>query len=248
MTHPQSVRDLAVRLGADPSGGISQVHFRQSGQMKLSLTSERWRTFNAEQTMSVLSCAFLWRARFRPLGYLCVVDALEFGKGRLDVSAFGILPVLRTRPTAALTKAERLRYLAELPFAPDAMLTNPALSWREVDADHLVVSCGTGPMRAEVTFELNTEGRVAGVSATDRPRSATSPTLPTPWIGAFSDYRQIAGRWVPGSGQVAWVIGGTPIWYWRGTVHDWSIGIKPEMVRKRPKQGLMYSPAQGPQT
>lgn len=223
MTLPKAVRDLALRLGADPTRVVGQVQLTQSGEMKLSLDAQTWLPFSAQQTMSVTNCAFSWRARFWPLGYLSVIDALHTGKGRLDVTALGFIPLVRTKPSAALTKAEMLRYLAELPFAPDAILHNPALSWHAVDANQLAVSCGTGAMRSEVVFALDANGRVASASASDRPRSATAPHLPTPWRGAFSDYRHQHGRWIPFSGQVAWVIDGVENLYWRGSLTRWAM-------------------------
>lgn len=223
MTLPAEVRELAMRLGAAPARVAGPVTLAQSGQMKLRLSSDRWLPFTARQTMQVTRCAFAWRARFWPLGYLSVVDALSAGAGRLDVSAFGLVPLLRTRPTLALARGEMLRYLAELPYAPDAILHNAELRWRVLDGTQLAVSSGDGDLRAEVVFTLDQAGRIGDMRAEDRPRSATPPNLPTPWEGRFADYRCRNGRWVPFSGQVAWVIDGQRNHYWRGTLTDWAI-------------------------
>ncbi len=74
----------------------------------------------------------------------------------------------------------------------------------------------------KVTLALGSDGRIAGIHAADRPRSAKEPVLPTPWRGRFSDYRQRMGRWIPFAGQVAWVIDGVENIYWRGTLTYWS--------------------------
>ena len=122
MTLPNEVRALALRLGADPSRVTGHSVLRQNGEMKLSLASQRWHRFSARQTMAVTSCAFDWHARFSPFGYLSVTDALKAGRGQLDVTALGLIPLVRSAPSVALTKGEMLRYLAELPFAPDAWM------------------------------------------------------------------------------------------------------------------------------
>ena len=158
-----------------------------------------------------------------PFGYLTVTDALVENAGCPKVTALGVIPLVRAKPTEALTRGEMLRYLAELPYAPDAMLHNPALEWREVNGNQLAVATDVGGLRAEVVFTLDPDGRVGSVRAEDRPRSVQPPTLPTPWEGQLADYRQQQGRWVPYSGQVAWVIGGQRNLYWRGTLTDWSI-------------------------
>ncbi len=133
MTLPSAVRDLALRLGADPVRGPETVTLNQIGEMKLELASARWLPFTARQTMSVTSCAFAWHAGFRPFGYLSVTDAFENGTGRLDVTALGVIPLVRTPPTSTLTRGELMRYLAELAFVPDAILHNHDLRWRVDD-------------------------------------------------------------------------------------------------------------------
>ena len=222
MTLPSAVRDLAMRLGADPVRRPETVTLHQTGEMKLDLTSTRWWRFTARQTMSVATSAFAWHARFRPLGYLSVTDAFENGSGRLDVTALGVIPLVRTRPGSTLTRGELMRYLAELSFVPDAILHNPDLRWRVEDATTFTVGAGTGEEAVEVTLSLGPDGRIDTIYAADRPRSVTAPFLPTPWRGNFADYRQRMGRWIPFAGQVAWVIDGVETVYWRGRLTDWS--------------------------
>lgn len=223
MTVPCAARELALRLGASPARVVGRVSLGQSGRMKLRLNTDGWLPFTARETMEITSCAFSWRARFWPMGYLTVIDTLVAGEGRMDVTALGVFPLIRARSSAALTKGERLRYLAELPYAPDAMLHNPELEWRAAGPDRLAVATGRGEDRAEVTFSLDPEGRIGSVRAEDRPRSATTPTLPTPWEGEFADYRLCRGRWVPFAGKVAWVIDGQRNPYWQGTLTDWLV-------------------------
>lgn len=227
MTLPAEVRDLAMRLGANEIAVAGQTVLRQDGEMKLSLTSPRWHCFTARQTMAVTSCSFDWHARFWPFGYLSVTDALQAGRGQLDVTAFGLIPLVRSAPSVALTKGEMLRYLAELPFAPDAILHNHALVWRVIGANQIAVSCGPSILQAEVVFALNADGRVASATATDRPRSTKPPYLPTPWRAEFSDYRHQQSRWVPFAGQVAWLIDGGEVPYWRGVLSDWAMASRP---------------------
>ena len=103
MSLPKPVRDLALRLGAKEAGAAGQVVLTQEGQMKLALISSRWHSFTARQTLAVTSCAFWWHARFWPFGYLSVTDALQAGRGQLDVTALGLIPLLRSAPSVTLT-------------------------------------------------------------------------------------------------------------------------------------------------
>lgn len=177
--------------------------------------------FTAKQTISTLRCLFEWRARAGPLGMVSVCDALSESGGRLDVYALGFIPMVRAHRTAALVRGELMRYLAELAWAPDAILHNSELRWRQAGADELAVSAGQGETACEVLLTLNREGRIARAFAPDRPQSAVPPILPTPWSGSFSDYRLHHDRWLPFEGEVAWEMQGKPVVYWQGRLEEW---------------------------
>ena len=112
----------------------------------------------------------------RALGMVSVCDALKDGEGRLDVLALGILLISRAGHSSALMRGELMRYLTELAWAPDAILLNTELRWRE----ELAVSAGSCETTAEVALSLDSQGRIVGAFAPDRPRSAKAPYLPAP--------------------------------------------------------------------
>jgi hypothetical protein len=218
---PAAVYDLAVRLGVKPGDKGSGVKLTQTGRMKRNLDTQSWMAFTATQAISTCACEFDWRAKFGPFGMVSARDALEHGEGRLDIMALGVIPIARAERTPALVRGELMRYLAELAWAPDAILCNTALRWRAEGSSTLAVSAGAGPTASEIVFSLDGDGRIAGAYAPDRPRSATAPFLPTPWRGQFSDYRHHKTRWIPFAGEVAWEIDGKRETYWQGRIERW---------------------------
>ena len=220
---PPAVKDLALRLGADPDQSQPHVWLHQTGRIR-PLGSKRWMAFTATQSISTLQCRFDWRARAGPFGFISVCDAVGESGGQLDVLALGFIPLVRTPHTTALERGELMRYLAELAWAPDAILHNRQLRWREEGADRLAVGAGSGETAVEVILSLDDQGRIAGVFAPDRPRSAVPPYLPTPWSGRFSDYRHVNGRWIPFAGEVSWEIEGKQICYYQGRIEKWETG------------------------
>ncbi len=221
MSPPAAVVDLAFRLGVKPEDSSRRVTLTQTGRMRRSLASNAWMAFKAEQTISTVGCEFDWRAKAGPLGLIAGRDALIAGEGHFSITACGIVPLVRTASTAALVRGESMRYLAEIAWAPHAMLSNPALCWREVDAQTLAVSTGGAQAACEVLLTLDGDGRIAAAFAPDRPRAATPPTLPTPWFGRFSDYRLHCDVWLPFAGEVAWEIDGVEQVYWQGRIASW---------------------------
>ena len=220
---PASVYDLALRLGVNPKDHRSSVTLAQTGRMKRKLGVEAWMAFTATQTISTRACEFDWRARAGPFGVVSANDALRNSEARFDIIALGLIPIARAEHSSALIRGQLMRYLAEIAWAPHAILLNTALRWREDAPDRLAVSAGTGERAAEVTLSLDSEGRIAGAFAPDRPRSASSPILPTPWRGRFSDYRYHDAMWLPFAGEVAWEIDGTQETYWQGRIEHWEV-------------------------
>jgi len=84
-----------------------------------------------------------------------------------------------------------MRYLAELAWAPHAMLHNPQLSWREIDATIVEVSAESpaGLARVRLIFE---NGDIARVEADDRPGAVGRRIVPTRWQGAAAT----TARWM----------------------------------------------------
>ncbi len=218
---PAAVYDLAMRLGVKSNTKRSTVTLTQTGRMKKILGAASWMSFTAAQTISTHDCEFQWHARFSPLGLVSAIDALHDGERRLDIMALGFVPIARAEHSAALMRGELMRYLAELAWAPDAILLNPKLRWRVDGTEQLMVAAGSGDATSEVILNLDNEGRIAGAFAPDRPRSVTAPILPTPWRGRFSDYRQHNGFSIPFAGEVAWEIDGRQEVYWQGRVETW---------------------------
>ena len=236
---PPAVCDLALRLGVNPEENRPIVKLTQRGRMKRNLDTESWMPFTATQTISTCECAFDWRAKAGPFGIISARDALKDDEGRLDIMALGFIPLARAAHSAALVRGELMRYLAELAWAPDAILFNTALRWREDGPDRLVVSAGSGETASKVTLSLDNAGRIAGAYAADRPRSASAPFLPTPWRGRFSDYCHHNGRWLPFAGEVAWEIDGRDVVYWQGGIESWETRNE---VRQPHLVGLWPSP------
>ena len=114
-----------------------------------------------------------------------------------------------------------MRYLAELAWAPDAILYNNSLAWTVIDSRTLRVTAGKDSARGEVELRLDKNGRVACILAQDRPRKEGSGFVERPWCGRFFDYRKHQERWLPFAGEVGWILAGQTFIAWRREVLSW---------------------------
>ena len=214
---PDAVTELAIRMGANRISPAQFVDIRQTGTMWFKPGGAP-QPFTAGQRIGTSSTGFVWRAAIGPLGALAVVDSFVAGRGLLEVRLFGAIRMAREDGTAALNQGEALRYLAELPWNPDAILFDHMLEWTVVGERTIKVAIGSGEWRAEITFGLNQAGLIETAGAASRTFSADKRY---PWHGRFWDYQHVSGRRIPMQGEVAWVIDQKNFIYWRGKLERW---------------------------
>jgi len=174
--------------------------------------------FEATQSCAVDRVGFWWRARFPLLGRLSmqVVDEYADDHGKLELRLFG-LPLQRQRG-AETTKGEALRYLAELPFAPPAIVLNEQLEWCSLDEHSAEVATVVGDERLAVTLEADQHGDIVHASSEKRLFKSGNEWVPRPWGGQFRDYEALGGVRLPTSGEAYRELPEGRYVYWRGTV------------------------------
>jgi hypothetical protein len=216
---PQPVLDLANRLGARTDGAA--VRLTQHGTMRSGPGARRMK-FSAEQTIQLRQPGFEWRASTGPAGCITVIDALQRGSTTSEVRLLGCVRLAGTKldDAAALLKGQLLRYLAELAWAPDAILQNALLQW-SANGNSLHVAVQHRDVRCVLGITLDEDGRIGSVFTPDRPRKEDGGFVERPWLGNFSDYRNHRGRWLPFKGEVGWVLDGGLVNVWQGEITSW---------------------------
>jgi hypothetical protein len=212
---PELVRRYADAVLLEAPGGARTIRVEQAGEMWLR-PGGRARRFRATEEFAIDRVAFSWRARFPMLGpiRLGVTDSYGAGEGGIEIRFLG-LPVRRNRGPE-LAQAQALRYLAELPLVPQAIVANPELDWREVDERTVEVATRAGDGRVAVRLSFDEAGEIVRTAA-HRPRAEAGNTV-TPWIGTYTNYAVLGGVRVPTRGEVRWDLPEGPFTYWRGTI------------------------------
>jgi hypothetical protein len=199
-----------------PDALPTRVRFTQEGEMQLK--PGRWMRFEARQEASAERVEFSWRARFpvAPLVALRVDDWFRAGDGALEVRLFGV-PLKRIRG-GEVSKGEAMRYLAELPWVPHALVGNRELEWRQLDEATAEVATRLATGRAAMRLHFNDAGDIVAASASDRPRAVGNAVTPTPFAGEFSDYEVLEGVRIPTTAEVRWELEDGPFTYFRGRI------------------------------
>jgi hypothetical protein len=209
---------------------IRGVSLKQKGSFNMGRDGDQWKPFTATQEVNPRQPGFLWDARIRmlPVMPVHVHDAYVGGEGILHAALFGLVTVTEMRGTPAAAEGELLRYLAEAPWYPTALLPSQGAEWEEVasgdpEADAAEqtaarVTIRDGETAASVLVRFNDEGLIASVYADARGREVDGEMVPTPWEGRWWNYQDRDGMRVPTEGEVAWLLEDRRKPYWRGRV------------------------------
>ena len=216
---PESVVDLPPLLAsylertALPEGrGWRWVRVQQRGEMRQS-PDQAWKPFDAVQLYSISSPSFVWKADFK--GFQ-VVDSVVSGSGRLEARILGAIPVARASGVET-TRAQILRYMAEMVWVPPAFSDNAFIAWRQVGEREVQGTLEHTGKPVDLRYFFDEQGDIVRVEGI-RDRTVGEQTVATPWVGVFSNYRVVDGLRVPTHGVVQWMLDSGPFPYWRGTI------------------------------
>lgn len=221
---PQPVLEFAIRAGAGGGAKLRLATLTQDGELRLRQGGPFGRVA-AWQAIALGAPGFVWLARkdAGPVPALRILDAYVRREGVLQARLLGSIPVARlSGPDLSL--GEAYRYLAELPWAPDAIIGNPDLEWRLTARNIAEVRMATPQGAARVSFRFDAAGDIVEMEAKDRPaRDADGTTARRDWRGYFRDYRQIGPRRVPGAAEVGYVYPSGYEAYYRCRITDYHL-------------------------
>ena len=113
--------------------------------------------------------------------------------------------------------------LAELAWAPDALIHNAKLSWREVDERTVEVSANSRGGLAAVRLYFDESGDIYEIRADERGSTENGKVIPRPWVGRFSDYALTGGRRIPTKAEVGYVYEHGYAAYWKGKITEYVV-------------------------
>lgn len=188
---------------------IAAATLEMTGTMNMSATAEQWKPFTSRQRVVTRKPGFLWDARVVMFPGLPahVEDSYIAGHGRLIAKVLGLFTVADSQGVGEIARGEFMRYFAESPWYPTALLPSQGVRWEAVDDASARATLVDGPISLTLLFRFNDAGLIGSVRAEARGAGAVRDGVMVmrPWDCALSDYQPHGGMQIPMTGEAAWV-------------------------------------------
>ncbi|MDP4302672.1 DUF6920 family protein [Leptothrix discophora] len=188
---------------------IAAARIEMTGTMNMSAAGEQWKPFTSRQRVVTRRPGFLWDAQVFMFPGLPahVEDSYIAGNGRLIAKVAGLFTVADSQGEGEIARGEFMRYFAESPWYPTALLHSQGVRWEAVDNASARATLIDDPITLTLLFRFDDAGLIASVHAKARGAGAGKDEvmLMLPWDCAFSEYQRQGGMLVPMTGEAAWV-------------------------------------------
>ena len=190
---------------------IAAATIEMVGTINMSATAEQWKPFTSHQRVVTTAAGaqpgFLWDAQVDmfPGVPARVEDSYVAGQGQLIAKLLGLFTVANAHDGGELARGEFMRYFAEAPWYPTALLPSQGVRWQAVDDASANATIVDGPITLTLLFRFNEAGLIASVRAESRGAGVGKDMVMLPWDCSFSDYQPQDGMLLPMTGEAAWV-------------------------------------------
>lgn len=218
---PPPVRRYLAHVLTDGQSFVATAHLTQRGTFRGGTdAAAAWSDFTATQHVTTCPPGFVWDADIdmMPGVPVRVLDAYVRGRGRLWARMGDVLTVMDPPGGPALNEGELMRYLAEAPLYPTALLPAMGVHWTPIDDRSARATIHDRGTTVSLVFHFNEHDEVARVSGW-RPFTRTDgPPESRPWTGYWRGYEERGAMRVPTEGTVAWGQATSEVAYWRGHI------------------------------
>ncbi len=188
---------------------IAAAAIDMAGRMNLSATAEQWKPFTSRQRVVTRHPGFLWDAQVAmfPGVPAHVEDSYIAGQGRLVAKLLGLFTVAELQGVGEIARGEFMRYFAESPWYPTALLPSQGVQWQAVDDASASATLVDGPITLTLLFQFSAAGLIASVRAESRGAGLGKDGVMVmlPWDCSLSDYQPQDGMLIPMAGEAAWM-------------------------------------------
>jgi hypothetical protein len=127
------------------------------------------------------------------------------------------VPILNRRNTPGLAEGALLRYLAEAPVVPTALLPSAGVEWSAIGDRSARATLADAGLTVSMDVHFGPGGEITGGTA-HRYRDVGSTGVLTPFEGRVADYRRVDRMMVPMHSEATWSLPEGPYTFWRSRV------------------------------
>jgi hypothetical protein len=216
---PATVQRFFRAVLKDGQPIVAAANLSQRGLFNMSETENKWSPFTATQLVTTQHLGFDWDARIQmaPGVSAFVHDSYVLGEGKLHASLLGLLTVADVGNTPQAAQGELLRFFAEMPWYPTALLPSQGVRWEAIDDTSARATLTDGATTVSLVFRFNAEGAIETMRAEARNRDALTTM---PWNGRFWEYAVRNEMLIPLQGEVGWEYPEGTRLYYKGKVTE----------------------------
>lgn len=200
---PEPVRRYLHYSGVLDRSAPSFVRLEHGGTFRTS-PNQKWTPIEGVEYFTALPPGSLWYAVLEPAPPVTIRarDCYLHGQGNMLVKLLSLVPLSNERGPK-LDQGALLRFLAETPWIPSALLPGGPMEWSVVDESSAQVTLRDGPTKVSAIFHLGSDGAITRVQA-ERFRSVEDGYELVPWGGTYRKYAEVGGIRVPMEVEVTW--------------------------------------------
>jgi hypothetical protein len=190
---------------------VAAATIEMTGKINMSATAEQWKPFTSTQRAVTPAGGgrpgFLWNAQVSMFTGVPahVEDSYINGQGQVIAKLLGLFTVANAHGGGEMARGEFMRYFAESPWYPTALLPNQGVRWQAVDDASASATIVDGPVTLTLLFRFNLAGLIESVHAESRGAGVGKDVVMRPWECGLSQYQRQAGMLIPMRGDAAWL-------------------------------------------
>jgi len=201
---PEPVQRYFKYALRDGQEHIKFVRLKQVGEFRMK-ENQSWMPIKAEQYFTTEDPAFIWRVKFTmaPFVWIDGRDMYYQGKGSMLIKVLSTITVADAFGSE-MDISSLIRFLAEAPWFPTALLPSDYIEWKEIDSNSARAVIKDKGYTASGIFTFNEKGEIIKFVTNDRYMEADGKYLKEQWGGYYRNYQEIEGIKIPIEGEVEW--------------------------------------------
>ena len=201
---PEPVQRYFKYALRDGQEHIRFVRLKQVGEFRMK-ENQPWMPIKAEQYFTTKDPTFIWRVKLAMAPFIWIEGRDMYYQGRGNM----LIKVLSTITVADAVGSEMdisslIRFLAEAPWFPTALLPSDYLEWKEIDSNSARAVIKDNGYTASGIFTFNEKGEIIKFVTNDRYMESDGKYFKEQWAGYYRNYQEIEGMKIPIEGEVEW--------------------------------------------